>query len=373
MDWFLMIKRVSLQTKILMLVLSLVIFVTVLLTGINGYMEYKQTKEYIGDRALNVATTISLMPEVIKAFESNDPSEILQPIVERIRKQIGAEFIVIGNSESIRYTHPQSHKIGKRMVGGDNDLALIHGQYYKSEAVGSLGPSLRGKAPIFNDKGEIIGIVSVGFMLVDIRGMVFDRVMNLSVMSLIVLGFGVIGGVFLTRSIRKDIMGLEPHEIASLYRDRKAVLRSIKEGIIAIDQEGRITIMNHSARKKLGLTKEEKYKHIDDVLPNSKIYDVLISGKSDADEEIILKDKVVIVNRTPIFEGDKVVGVVASFRDKTEIEEMLNTISEVKSYSEDLRAQAHEYTNKLYVLSGLLQLKRYDEAGCPSPRGIRAT
>lgn len=357
-----MAKQMSLQTKILTLIVSLVIFVTALLTVINSYIEYNQTKEYIGDRALNVATTISFMPEVIEAFETEKPSEIIQPIAERIREKIGAEFIVVGNTESIRYSHPQPYKIGRKMVGGDNDLALIHGQYYKSEAVGSLGPSLRGKAPIFNDEGEIIGIVSVGFMQEDIRDMVFDRVMKISAMSLFVLGLGVVGGIFLTKSIRKDMMGLEPHEIASLYRDRKAVLRSIKEGIIAIDREGRITIMNHSARKMLGLTEDAKYKHIEEVLPNTKMYDVLKSGKPDADEEIMLKDKVVIVNRTPIFEGDDVVGVVASFRDKTEIQEMLNTLSEVKNYSEDLRAQTHEYTNKLYVLSGLLQLGRYDEA-----------
>ncbi|MBO8156995.1 MAG: sensor histidine kinase [Bacillaceae bacterium] len=357
-----MTRKMSLQTKILTLIVSLILFVTALLTAINSYIEYNQTKEYIGDRALNVATTISFMPEVIEAFETKNPSEIIQPIAERIREKIGAEFIVVGNTESIRYSHPQPYKIGRKMVGGDNDLALIHGQYYKSEAVGSLGPSLRGKAPIFNDEGEIIGIVSVGFMQEDIRDMVVSRVLKISSISLFVLGLGVVGGIFLTRSIRNDIMGLEPHEIASLYRDRKAVLRSIKEGIIAIDQDGRITIMNHSARKMLGLTEDAKHKHIEEVLPNTKMYEVLKSGNPDMDDEIVLRNKVVIVNRTPIFEGDEVVGVVASFRDKTEIQEMLNTLSEVKNYSEDLRAQTHEYTNKLYILSGLLQLGRYKEA-----------
>ncbi|WP_163539161.1 sensor histidine kinase [Gracilibacillus sp. YIM 98692] len=357
-----MAQKFSLKTKILTLIISLLIFVTVLVTGIYGYIEWNQTKNAMGERALSVATTISLMPEVIDAFELDEPSEVIQPIAEKIRDKVGAEFIVVGNKNSIRYSHTQEFKIGRKMVGGDNEQALIHGEYYKSEAVGSLGPSLRGKAPIFNDQGEVIGLVSVGFMLEDIRGTIYDRLTVLYITGLGVLGLGIIGGVFLTRSIRNDILGLEPHEIVSLYRERKAVLRSVKEGIIAIDSDGIITILNNSARKMLGLTEDVKFKHINDVLPNTKMFKVLHEGKADTDDEMILRDRVVIVNRTPIYENKEVVGVVASFRDKTEIQQMLDALSEVKSYSEDLRAQTHEYTNKLYVISGLLQLGNYQEA-----------
>jgi CitB family two-component system sensor histidine kinase CitS len=92
------------------------------------------------------------------------------------------------------------------------------------------------------------------------------------------------------------------------------------------------------------------------------MYRVLESGVIENDQEMILNNRVVIVNRTPIFDKGKIVGVVASFRDKTEVTEMINTLSEVRKYSEDLRAQTHEYTNKLYAISGLLQLGEYDEA-----------
>ncbi|WP_188207941.1 ATP-binding protein [Alkalibacillus aidingensis] len=352
----------SLKTKIITLVALLLILVILLITAIFSYIEWSKTKENIGQRALDVATSISHTPEVIEAFELDNPSEVIQPIAEDIRKAIGAEFIVVGNEDSIRYSHPNEDRLGLRMVGGDNDRALIHGEYYKSEAVGSLGPSLRGKAPIFNEEDEIIGIVSVGFMQEDIRSIIFDRLRTLFMSSSIILALGVLGSIFLTNSIRKDILGLEPHEIVQLYRERRAVLRSIKEGIIAIDRNGKITIMNHSARKMLDLTEEEKSQHIDEVLPNTKVYQVLEHGEPEYDDEMILKDRVVIVSHTPIWEENEVVGVVASFRDKTEIQDMINTLSEVKNYSEDLRAQTHEYTNKLYVISGLLQLGNYQEA-----------
>ncbi|MDQ0158211.1 ATP-binding protein [Alkalibacillus salilacus] len=357
-----MLKKVSLRTKILTSVISLLLIVTVFITGVYSYIEWNQTKDQMGQRALDVATSISLTPEVIEAFDDENPSETIQPIAESIREQVGAEFIVVGNKDSIRYSHPLEERIGKRMVGGDNDQALIDEEYYTSEAVGSLGPSLRGKAPIFNDQDEVIGLVSVGFMIEDIRSVIFSRLQIVFIIATIILGVGIVGSIALTRSIRDDILGLEPHEIVNFYRERKAVLRSVKEGIIAIDGDGYITIMNHSAREMLDLSEDMKYQHINDILPNTKMLDVLHQGEAVYDDEMMLKDRVYIVNRMPILEEGEVVGAVASFRDRTELQGMINTLSEVKRYSEDLRAQTHEYTNKLHVLSGLLQLGHYDEA-----------
>lgn len=354
--------RVSLQTKLIGLIISLLLFVIILLTGIYSYLESRQTEQEMGQLALQVATAVSFIPEIKEAFALDKPSVVIQPIVEQIRKEVGAEFIIVGNKDSIRYSHPQEWKIGKKMVGGDNDKALVEGKYYTSKAVGSLGPSLRGKAPIFDDKGNIIGIVSVGFMQKDVRAAIIDTLIKISLFAFIALLLGGIGGVLLARNIRKDTLGLEPHEIASLYRERSAILLSIKEGIIAVDDEGFITMMNRSARNILGITEDAINQPIGKVIPNTKMYGVLKSGIHEKDQEMILRDRVVIVNRTPIIEKDKVVGVVASFRDKTEVSKMINTLSEVRKYSEDLRAQTHEYTNKLYVLSGLLQLGEYREA-----------
>ncbi|WP_449539348.1 ATP-binding protein [Ferdinandcohnia sp. Marseille-Q9671] len=354
--------KVSLQTKLLTLIISILLFVIVFLTGIFSYFESKQTEQHIGQLALQVATTVSFMPEIQKAFQLENPSEVIQPMVEQIRKEVGAEFIIVGNNESIRYSHPQEWKIGKKMVGGDNGKALIKGEYYTSKATGSLGPSLRGKAPIIDSTGNIIGIVSVGFMQEDIRAVIFNRLIRYGMVALLVLLLAVGAGILLARNIRKDILGLEPYQIASLYRERNAILFSIKEGIIAVDENGKITLMNHTAMNILGLNDYSINKPIDEVIPNTEMYRVLESGIFESDQEMILKDKVVIVNRTPIIEKNKIVGVVASFRDKTEITEMVNTLSEVRKYSEDLRAQTHEFTNKLYAISGLLQLGEYKEA-----------
>ncbi|MCK1992034.1 sensor histidine kinase [Peribacillus muralis] len=355
-------RKIPLETKILGLVLTLSLFLILLLTTTFSYMEGRQIAKDKGQLALELSKTISFMPTITAAFETEDPAGTIQPVIEKIRRETGAEFIVVGNEKGIRYSHPSSSEIGKRMKGGDNSRALRDGEYYVSEAAGSLGLSIRGKSPIFNKDGKIIGIVSVGFLVEDVRAQIFKDLSKEMLISLLAIIISIIGSYMLARSIRKDTLGLEPFEIANLYKEKNAVLQSVKEGILAIDQNGLITSMNQPAKKLLDIKESVRHLNVDGLFPSKYLLEVLRSGEPQVDKEISWKDKSIIVNCTPIFDSEGVSGVVASFRDRTELEEMVNTLSEVKMHSEDLRAQTHEFTNKLYVLSGLIQLGEYDEA-----------
>src|SRR5699024_1718970 len=145
---------------------------------IISYYEFNDTRNEMGEKALETAQIVANIPSIVNAFYMEEPEKIIQPLAEEIRHYSGAEFIVIGNTNSIRYSHPDSFKLGKRMVGGDNDQALIEGESYISEAVGSLGPSLRGKTPVIGVNGEIVGIVSVGFMIDDIQSIIYNRLLK---------------------------------------------------------------------------------------------------------------------------------------------------------------------------------------------------
>lgn len=354
--------KVSLRTKILGLVLSLLILVIGLLAGVFAYMEKRDVEDHMGRLALEVARTVSFMPTIKQAFQEDDPSEIIQPIALSVQRETGAEFVVVGNAESVRYAHPDEWKIGKKMVGGDNERALASGEYYISKAEGTLGPSLRGKAPIIDDTGDIIGIVSVGFLQEDIKTIVWNKLENVFGVAVLVLVVGAVGSLLLAKSIRKDTLGFEPYQVTSFYQTREAILSSVKEGIISIDGEGRVTMINQSAIDLLHLHEDTRGRLITEVFPNTQMLQVLETGKATKDEEMLLQDKVVIVNRTPITHEGKITGVVASFRDKTEVREMVQTLSEVKRHSEGLRSQTHEHANKMYVLLGLLQLGKQEEA-----------
>lgn len=322
-------------------------------------------EDQIGKRALNVAKSVSLIPEIRKAFEHDDPASIIQQIVEPIRLETGAEFIVVGNMDSIRYSHSIPDRLGQKMVGGDNDRALLNGESYVSKAVGSLGPSLRGKSPVFSEEGEVIGLVSVGFLIDHIETTIGKYETELWVIVMVFIGIGFFGAIFIASHFKNEILGLEPEEIAQLFLEKETILQSIHEGIIAIDRYGKVTLINHAAQKLLSdndLFDPSKGKHIYEVLPNTKMLDVLESGKSQFDHEMIVGSNVVVVNRVPIVYDNQVLGVVASFRNKSEINRLTNELSRVKHYADALRAQTHEFSNKLYTISGLLQLNKVQEA-----------
>ncbi|WP_158734931.1 sensor histidine kinase [Alteribacillus sp. YIM 98480] len=354
--------HVTIQTKIILLILSLIIFVTFTLSGFFAYLESTDIEDSLGDKALSTATYVAGAPTVRDAFQTDNPPSILQPYAERIREQSGAEFVVIGNDNGIRYAHPDEWKIGEEMVGGDNNRALLNGESYVSQAEGTLGPSLRGKAPIRDENGSIIGVVSVGFLIEDLRATILERLSELGLLALSAIVIGTLGAVLLSKSIRKDMYGLEPYQIASLFRERQTILSAIREGIIAINKDGFITMINHSAREMLDFHDPVEGRAIKEILPTSVMERVLEHGRPEYNQELSLKGRVFIINRQPIYDNEEIAGVVSTFRDKTEMMEMANTLSDIKRYSDDLRSQNHEYTNKLYALSGYLHLGQTKEA-----------
>ncbi|CAG9622767.1 ATP-binding protein [Sutcliffiella rhizosphaerae] len=354
--------RWPLERKFMFLVCILISMIMCMVTGVYIYFEQKQARELVGQQALTTAIAVSEIPEVRRILATNESAAELQPFIERIREQSGAEFIVIGDREEIRYTHPQPEKIGQTMVGGDNEDALIHGKSYVSLAEGSLGSSVRGKTPIFDENGEIVGVVSVGFMITYVDSYFMQGLIGVLMWLSFIFIIGVFGSFMLAKSIRKDTFGLEPHQIGRMYKERGAILESINEGLIATDQDGNVTLVNQSAKEILGIGLDGLGKPIKEILPQSEIAHVLSSKQVTGSYETIFKKKHLIVNYETIDDGGSYAGKVASFKDRSGLQELINTLSEVQQYSQGLRAQTHEYTNKLYAISGWIQLGHTEKA-----------
>ena len=355
--------RLSFHARMILLITVVILLIISAMGVVFSSMIASSMEEQIGKRALSVAKITANDPELREAFSTPDPSKLIQPIAERVRVQTEAEFVTVGNHEGIRYAHPYLDRIGKKMKGGDNDLGLVHGQSYVSKAVGSLGPSLRGKAPIRDDQGNIIGIVSVGFLLSDIEATIRDYQSKVFLLMAVAVLCAVLGAIGLSRYLKRAILGLEPEEIASLYVERNAMLESVREGIVAIDKNHRITMMNKAAIRILGLPEADyQKKMITQVLSDSRMPEVLETGEYQLDRETLVGGKEIIVNRLPIKLGDSIVGVVSSFRAKSEIDQLAAELSQARRYADVLRAQTHEFHNLLYTISGLLQLGSTQEA-----------
>uniref|UniRef100_UPI001D0D818E sensor histidine kinase n=1 Tax=Marinobacter metalliresistant TaxID=2961995 RepID=UPI001D0D818E len=362
-----MFRKTKLKTRMI-LTLGLVGALQTILIGVfAGYYLSESLYDEIGQRALMVAKTVAATPAVISGIQNRDVPE-LNHLAARLAKTNEALFIVIGDQKAIRLAHPDPTRLGHSMADDDGDYgrqALVHGEAYVARALGSLGESMRGKAPvIIPGTGEIIGIVSVGYSLAQVEAtiarynFVLYGVIGVMLMITILLAI-VIAGRF-----KRAIFGLEPEEIARLFRERDATLQSVREGIIAINREGLITTVNRTALDTLGLKPETPLagQPVLSVLPESDLLSVLESGIPDFDREVWLRGRQMIVNRLPVRDGSDIIGVVASFRLRDEVDQVSRQLTRIQQYADALRSQTHEYSNKLHTIAGLIQIGATDEA-----------
>ncbi len=354
-------SHLKLRTRLL-LVLASIVLIQALISGSFTLHYIKQVlEERIGEQALQLSRVVSELPQIRRGLIDQDPG-VVQPFAEMIREQTNARFIVVGDRDGIRYSHPLPERIGKKRVGGDNQRAL-DGESYVSRAVGSLGPSLRGKSPVLDDRGNVIGVTSVGYMLDSVEdtiGSYQDSVLQIVFISLAIS----ILIAFWTSSYFKRVMfGLEPEEIAQLFEERNTTLQTIREGIISIDASGAITTINKTALNTLGLDDADlRGQNIRQVLPQSDMWQLLQSDKAEYDREVLINGKSLIVNRVPISVDGEITGVVSSFRLKDDIELLSRKLSHIEQYADTLRAQSHDFANKLHTIAGLIQIDASDQA-----------
>ncbi|MDQ6877687.1 MAG: sensor histidine kinase [Candidatus Dormibacteraeota bacterium] len=316
------------------------------------------------NRALNLAESVATMPSVREALRDSDPSRILQPLAEGMRKASGASFIVIAGPTGIRYSHPNPALIGKPI--DEDPSAIFNGQTFKGIQRGTLGTSARAKVPIFDGTGRVVGIVSVGFLETGLsRQLMADLspyLPQIAVYLLVAIGLAVIGSLLLAGHLKRQTYGLEPEEISVLLEQREASLQGIREGTVATDLDGRITLMNDEARRLLRLPEKLEGKPLIDVLPSGRVRDVLSGEVTGIDAVVLAADRVLVVSRMPVVVRGRTIGYVATFRDRTELEGLLRELDSARSVSDALRAQAHDFSNRLHTIAGLIEFGRYDEA-----------
>ncbi|MEH0665963.1 sensor histidine kinase [Vibrio scophthalmi] len=351
MNW----SSISFRKRMLM-IMTLSGLIELLLLSAAGFIYIKHSQEEeMGLKALGVASFLAKSPIVIEMIETGQVQS--QQRYRDLTQLIGAAFIVIGDKQGMRLVHPVDDRIGKPMRGGDNKRALVDGEAYISFAKGSLGYSVRGKTAVFNQQGEIIGVVSVGYLVDRLQDRIEPFLFFLIVMALIVVGANALVSSYASRRFQKAILGFEPEEIGRLYVELDVTLETLKEGILSIDGAGKLRSINKSACQILGLDKQACLNQpLSEVLPDSDLHTVLTTARTDNDINLYLNNKRLIANRSPIILDGQVVGAVSSFRLRDDITDLTEQLAKTKEYAEMLRSQTHEHRNKLNTISGMVQM-----------------
>ncbi|WP_407439479.1 ATP-binding protein [Lelliottia sp.] len=357
--------KVSFQIK---LFISLVAFFSVLFALLGGYYYIdvsRQLYQEMSTRAKIQAEEIALIPTLRKEVEEKDIKAI-HAFMHQIADHSDASFIVIGDNNGRHLFHSAfEDRVGTTLVGGDN-AEVLQGKNITTIRKGGLGISLRSKAPVFNDAGQVVGIVSVGYLTSYLDTITVSKVVNILIAAVLLLIALFIFSWYFTRSIKKQIFSLEPREIGLLVRQQKAMMESIYEGVIAIDAHLRIEVINQAARQLLGLqhpARELRGQLISEVInPVSFFTPQTMLAKDTHDEICHFNDLTVIASRVRIMLEDSLQGWVVTFRDRNEIDSLSAQLSQVKRYVDNLRIMRHEQLNRMTTLSGMLHMGRYEEA-----------
>ncbi|MFE3253760.1 ATP-binding protein [Streptomyces sp. NPDC059209] len=344
-------------SQVLLMQLAIAAGTAVLATGLFLRPLSDQLDDQAMRRALAIAETTASEP-VADALLASRPSVDgpVQEEAERIRRATGAEYVVIMDRGGVRWSHTDTGQIG-RVVSTDPSEAIAGHDVMEIDS-GTLGRSARGKVPLRDETGRIVGAVSVGIAYDSVRERLLATIPGLLAYAGGALAVGALAAFLISRRLQRQTHDLAFSDISALLAEREAMLHSLREGVIALDGAGRIRLMNDEAQRLLGLGPEATGQPLDAVLGPGRTTDVLAGRVAGDDLLTVSGARVLIANRMPTDDG----GAVATLRDRTELEQLGRELDATRGLIDALRAQDHEHANRMHTLMGLLELEMHDEA-----------
>ncbi|MCW6008816.1 sensor histidine kinase [Micromonospora sp. CPCC 205371] len=341
-----------------------VLVVTLLVAGGTGaavLLARSDARDAATEEVVSVAETVAHSPNVADALRTADPTARLQPYAESIRRATETDFVVVMAPDRTRYTHPEPDRIGEKFVG-TVEPALAGGVVTETY-VGTLGESVRAVVPIRDTDNEIVGLVSVGITTEAINRKLLRQAPAVAIATAAALALAAAGAWLLSRRLRRQTHGLGPAEMTRMYEYYDAVLHSVREGLVVVDRDRRVALVNDEGRRLLGLpgdgVTDRPVGELD--LPPA-VAELLASGRPADDEPVLAGDRVLVANQQVTrFEG-RPLGTVLTLRDHTELRSLTGELDSVRGLTEALRSQAHEAANRLHTVLTLVELGRTDDA-----------
>lgn len=364
---------VRLATQVLLLQVAVVTLTLGIAGGLLAFFSHQRITAEVGTRALDIARVVAFAPAVRADVAHYDDTGLpdgperaselangqLQLIASEVQKRTDVLFVVITNDQGIRLAHPDIAELGKP-VSTDPAEALA-GHETVMDQSGTLGPSVRAKVPVLRPNSEeIIGEVSVGVSTSTVRDQLWTDVRTAAILVGGALLIGVVGSFLLARRWRALTLGLQPSELAEMVRGQAAVLHGIGEGVLAADTSWKTTFVNDEACQLLEID-DERGRPVEEIGLTPRILDVFKSADPKPTIATV-GDRIVVVSARKVSREERDLGTVLIVRDRTDVESLTRQLDAVQLMSTALRAQRHEFANRLHLLNGLLHSGHVEEA-----------
>jgi two-component system, CitB family, sensor kinase len=342
-----------------------VILVVLVGCGIAAYSQASTANSAAAqDEVLAVAHAVAAAPTVRDGVAASDPSAVLQPFAEQVRRDTGTDFVVVMTTDGIRFTHPNPAEIGRRFLG--TIAAAQQGRSLTETFTGTLGPSVRAVVPVQVD-GQVRALVAVGQSVSRVSRELSRQLPILLGTTVVALLLAGLGAWLASGWLRRSTHDLGPAELSRMYEYYDAVLHAVREGLLLLDREGRLQLVNDEAGRLLGVSEASLGRPVDEIGLPGALGAALSDGVERADEIFLTEDRIVVVNQAAALQptgrgAGRRLGTVVTVRDHTELRALVSELKTIRGFAEALSAQAHESANQLHTVVSLIELGRAEQA-----------
>jgi two-component system, CitB family, sensor kinase len=381
-------RRPTLAGQLFALQLGIIVVVLVAVAGVSLAQSGATFERVEGRRVAGLGEQIAVSPLVRANLAEPETRTGLATLAQSIVTQTGVSSVSFAETDlDVRVSTDPSIE-GSRLTLGSPRVE--RGASWSGTLELDEAEYLVSQVPVLGESTDAVGAHLGTVMVAERVPSTWERLQGTSSYLLTYLGIalavGLGGSWLLSRRIKRQTRGLEPREIAGLAEHREAMLHGIAEGVVALDPQHRITLVNEVARQLLDLPDHAIGTSIDDLRIEGRLREVLVgenprgqvlpgpsypgaregAGPEDTvtasrDEVVIRRGRVLVMSTMRVVSGDRVLGTVTTMRDRTELADLEQEIGSFRSTAHVLRAQAHEFANQLHTISGLIQIGELDE------------
>lgn len=279
-------------------------------------------------QSLSVAQTFAHAPGVAAALDSKDPTTLLQPRAEDVRRSTGVEYVVVAGTNGIRYTHPDIALIGERIIGPYKEA--LEGEAFTRTVKASRGLAVNAMVPVPRPDGTAAGLVSVGIKVETVNKLAYPSIPLALGAAVAALALTAGGAALVSRRLGRQTRGLGPAEMTRMYEHHDAVLHAVREGVLIIGADGRLVLANDEARRLLDLPAGAEGRAVTALGLQPRTAELLASGRLATDELRAAGNRLLAVNLRPTGERGGPPGTVATLRDTTELQALTGRAETVR-------------------------------------------
>ena len=312
-------------------------------------------------RAAAIAQTFAEIPTVRACLTQDGPgcASTVQRLALDTARTAGASYVVVIDSHRIRHSHPNPALIGKAI---SEPLVAADGRVHLGIDSGATGVNASARVPLRSTAGAVIGEVSVGIRESSVSAELLAQLPSYGVWFVVMLAIGALASLGVASRMKRRTFGLELDEIAHLLQEREATLHGIREGVIAVDPAGNLTVVNDEALRLLRLPPSVVGGSVRVGVPAGPIRELLGGTSVITDQILLTEDYSLVINRLPVRLAGRAHGVVLTLQDRTVLDGLARELDGARSLTESMRAQQHEFSNRMHAIAGLLELSRPEEA-----------